>query len=63
MAAQMIAIPSAKDFEINLLLKLINNDSSCKQWLVLGIMPSDPGSRMVKLNSTMCKIGVERLAI
>ena len=59
----MIAIPSAKDFEINLLLKLINNDSSCKQWLVLGRMPSDPGFRMVKLNSTMCKIGIERLAI
>ena len=63
MAEEMIAIPSTKDFEINLLVKFTNKDPSCKQWLVLGRMPSDSGFRLVKLNNTMCKMGVEMLAI
>ena len=63
MAAQIIAIVSANGSEINLLVKLINNDDSCEQWLVFGIISSPSGFRMVKLNIMICNVGVERLAI
>ena len=63
MAPHMIAIPFAIGSEINLLVRLINRDGSFEQCLVLGMISSDTRNRMVKLNITMCKVGVERLAI
>ena len=63
MAAQIIAIVSANGSEINLLVKLINNDASCEQWLVFGMISSPSGFRIVKLSIMTCKIGKERLPI
>ena len=63
MAAHIIAIVSANGSEINLLVKLINNDGSCEQWLVFGMISSPSGFRMVKLSIMTCTIGKERLPI
>ena len=63
MAAQIIAIVSANGSEMTLLVKAINNDAPCEQWLVFGMISSPSGFRMVKLSIMTCTIGKERLPI